>query len=208
MHLIDSIIAIFLAAATLPTLPSKVTFLGVDFRHAAFYDEHILKERAVNTRSGESEPISDLIHGKIPSWNRETCIFFGKELGSHSLAGMATDVDFSISAAGNGEVTGEAVKWIPPSRKDVAPLSDDLLAREIEPYLLSSTDAGLLLVVDQINKEEGVIAHYILFRRSDGSVIKTERFRNKASGVGIRNYYLNGLKRTIKDVIHSVKSLR
>lgn len=208
MMILAAVLPFLLAGPPKSALPPSVVMLGVDFTHAVFYDEHILKEKAVNTRSGLTEPVADLIEAKIPTWNRETVIFFGQEVGSDPLAGMTVEADPKISEARNAEVLPDAVKWIAPKAKDAPALSDERLKEETEPYLAPGENkAGLLLVVDQINKEEGVVAHYVLFRRDTGAVIKSERFSNKASGVGLRNYYLNGLKRFVKDVRHSVKKL-
>jgi hypothetical protein len=179
----------------------RTVFVGVDFTHASFYDEHLLKARAA-TRSGE-DPVHDLLDAKIPSWNRESAIFFGEMAGKY---GMAGDVDLSTSEELNKGVGAGAVRWSPPPRSSASALTPELLAAEVKPYIKAdAAGTGILVVVDQVNKKYGVIAQVIAFECVTGRIIHAERLIGKASGFGLRNYYLNGLKHLIKDGMKNIE---
>jgi hypothetical protein len=176
-------------------------FVGVDFTHASFYDEHLLSTHGM-TQSHE-DPIHDLLDAKIPSWNRESAIFFGELAPKY---GMAGDVDLSTSEELNKGVGAGAVKWSAPPRSSASALTPELLQTEVKPYIKAdAADTGILVVVDQVNKKYGVIAQVIAFERSTGRIIYAERLNGSASGFGLRNYYLNGLKRVIKDGMKNIE---
>jgi hypothetical protein len=122
----------------------RTVFVGVDFTHASFYDEHLLKARAA-TRSGE-DPIHDLLDAKIPSWNRESAIFFGELAGKY---GMAGDVDLSTSEELNKGVGAGAVRWSPPPRSSASALTPEVLEAEVKPYA-----AGLAALRSSLSPRE------------------------------------------------------
>ena len=183
----------------------KVVFFGADFSRAAFYDEHLVKERAM-TEHGWDEPTTDLVQNKIPSWNRECAIFFGQASASvgwpHEM-----DVDLGESDQINKGIAVTAVKWGPPPRSDIPALTPEVLSSEVKPYLSpDSQDLGALLFVDQISKPVGAIVQFIVFDRADGKILLAKRYETKASGFGLRNYYLNALKDALKKGMKEARS--
>ena len=176
----------------------KVVFFGADFSHASFYDEHLVKERAM-TEHGWDEPTTDLVQNKVPSWNRECAIFFGQASSSvgwpHEM-----DVDLGESDQINKGIAVTAVKWGPPPVSDIPPLTPEIEASEVKPYLSpeSHGELGALLVVDAVSKPIGAVADFIVFDRATGQIRMARRYETKASGFGLRNYYLNAFKDALK----------
>ncbi len=200
-------LGILVSAVTAATTSWKVVFVGVDFSRASFYDEHLLKGRAM-TEHGWDEPTTDLVQNKIPSWNRECAIFFGEAPSSvgwpHEM-----DVDLGTSDQINKGIAVTAVKWGPPPVSDLPALTPELLSAEVKPYLSpdSHGELGALLFVDQISKPVGAIAQFIVFDRATGQVLMAKRYETKASGFGLRNYYLNALKDALKKGMKEARHL-
>ena len=194
--------AVAILAATVLS-PSRIVFLGTDFSHATFYDEHLVKEKSFK---GE-DPVSDLTESKVPDWNHQTAIYFADE--APDFGWKNPEVDLGQSTIANKTVTTNAIKTVAPAKTAVSQLTPELLSSEVENYVAKGSDEmGFLVMVDQINKRHGVIIHCILFNRGTGEVLFAERTTGNPGGYGIRNYYLNGLKPAIKKFMKDAKRRR
>lgn len=157
-------------------ISQEVVFLGVDFTHAVFYDEHFVPDH--------------LLAEEIPSWNEGAAFYFGRKMCAEGTA-----IDLKISESQNANVPRSAVTHIAPSKKDAPPLTADLVRSEIAPYVSPSTSGvGILVVMDQVNKRYGAIGQVIVFGRSTGEPKAFDRFKEGGHGHGVRNYYMNPIK--------------
>ena len=156
------------------TRGETLTYVGVDFSRAVFFDTYF--------------QVDDTVKGKIPSWSQHAL---------DDISGgfpMPVASDLSVSDSLNKKVTARAFPQTAPDAAKM-PLTDAAVGNELAPYL-APRNAGhaLLIVAEQITKPSGVIAHYVVFDRRSGEIILLDQVTGEVGGFGVHNYYLNGLK--------------
>lgn len=151
-----------------------LTYVGVDFSHAVFFDAYF--------------QVDDTINGKIPSWSQHAL----EDISGKFPMPVASNL--SVSDVVNKTVIARAFPSAAPDPVKM-PLTDGLVRREITPYLAARNSGhALLIVAEQITKPSGVIAHYVVFDRRSGEIILLDQVTGEVGGFGVYAYYLNGLK--------------
>jgi hypothetical protein len=172
-----------------PAVVADTIFLGVDFSHATFYDDYVLRE--VRDANGRSPAVNDLLASKIPSWNNETGAHLQNRI--RCRCPLPAQIDLAVSTKANTTVRPEAVK-LALTTTAKGDLPAEILADILAPYRSDEGPArGVLLVVQQINKP-AVVIHEVIFNRKDGKWVKVEREQRNGHGMGLHSYYLNPLK--------------
>jgi hypothetical protein len=170
------------------TRGETLTYAGVDFTRTVFYDPQYFR-------------YDDVAHGKIPSWNQHTLEDIQGQFP------MPVTADLAVSEKLDKKVNERAFVTTPPDAAKWA-LTDSVVMQELAPYVdKKQSGHALLIVAEQLSKPSGVIAHYVVFDRRNGEIVLLDQVTGEASGFGVHNYYLNGLKDVANHARKSIAAL-
>jgi hypothetical protein len=166
-----------------------LTYLGVDFSKARLINDP--DANSFDVRNKLYPSINNLVINEPKKFDIATA-FHKSHVGS----------DLSAVREKNEKINAEEIPSFNTS--DFYRLNEDDISAAVKSLNLSGkTGIGLLFVMEGMKKEgkKGDASMWVtLIDMKTKKVLMAERFENKASGIGSRNYWASTIKATLEDI--------
>ena len=166
---------------------TPLTYLGVDFTDVKIagqtdFDIKDLKDRHFST-------INNLVLSEAKKYDMSK--FFHR-------SNVLTDI--SLAEAHNSKIDADKIKS--PGGDDENRFTEASIAKLVKGYSFGGKKGiGVLLIAESLSKIKvaGTI-HVVFIDMSNSKVLYTEKFMEKAGGIGLRNYYAKVVYNTLNEI--------
>jgi hypothetical protein len=143
---------------------------------------------------------SQIFPGMLMAWN---ALFMKEMLPELEKMAKSVRTDLAAVEASNEKASEKQIQREDGTREEmVTPthIKDSDIAELVSSYKLKNTQGlGLVFVVDRLVKAQEMGCTYVVFFDvSSRKVLSSQRFREKAGGMGFRNYWFHPIKDTVK----------